>query len=629
MLGVGLSLTGPASRAAKSGTSLGRLIASLFGNGEQGAFFVAKPKVMRQQVLYQSAQEIGPDGEPLQVLELDGTTGTYASTPHSEAVDITGDITLVAKVAPDSWAHGPQPQQTLIAKRAGTEQALHWRIEGGGSLRLMLWYDKNENTSFNDLSADIPGVTDGATIWLASTASFLEGECTVKSYVSQDGVQWTQIGETTFLQDSIETVTTDLTVGAYANGSQMRFNGNIYRAQVYSGAGFDLNSGPTGTLVADFNAEDPDTSDRSWQSSTSGETWTLHGNATIGIAGTPALEPGDPVGVMLDLSGNAKQARQFIAADRPTLQAGDKGPHLFNDGINKSLLVNLPDLGNDATLFYANKSGLNLQGRASLSGELDVLRGEETYLFGIVDRALTSQEERQLRRLLEPKHGGTVPAMVLDGTNGTYASTPHSDAVDITGDLTLVAKIAPEQWVPGRHMRIMSKGDGSNKSFLFTIFSTGAIILHTSEDGGTWNPYLGPNLSLYVVDGEEAWVAVSLDADNGAGGSVAEMFLSFDGKQWTTIGQIERGATSIRPNTEVLEVGALNGGSTFSGKIYRAQVYSGAGFDLSSGPTGTLVADFNPSDAGGYLRAGESFTSSTTGEQWTLHGNAMFGEYPA
>src|SRR5690554_607714 len=82
MLGVGLSLTGPASRAARSGTSLGRLIESLYGNGEQGAFYVPKPQVLGQQVLFQDAAGTTPvtaPGDPVGLmLDLSGN-GNHAT----------------------------------------------------------------------------------------------------------------------------------------------------------------------------------------------------------------------------------------------------------------------------------------------------------------------------------------------------------------------------------------------------------------------------------------------------------------------------------------------------------------------------------------------------------------------
>src|SRR5690554_7785623 len=70
-------------------------------------------------------------------LALDGSSGTYASTPHSEAVDITGDLALVARVAPEMWDAGDR--QTIIAKREASAHSFQWRLEDGVP-RGMFWY---------------------------------------------------------------------------------------------------------------------------------------------------------------------------------------------------------------------------------------------------------------------------------------------------------------------------------------------------------------------------------------------------------------------------------------------------------------------------------------------------------
>lgn len=75
MLGLGLSIPAVAVRQA-GGSSLAALIASLYGNGEQGAFYVPKPVVLGQQVLFQDAAGTTPvtaDGDPVGLmLDLSG-----------------------------------------------------------------------------------------------------------------------------------------------------------------------------------------------------------------------------------------------------------------------------------------------------------------------------------------------------------------------------------------------------------------------------------------------------------------------------------------------------------------------------------------------------------------------------
>lgn len=214
--------------------------------------------------------------------------------------------------------------------------------------------------------------------------------------------------------------------------------------------------------------------------------------------------------------------------------------------------------------------------------------------------------------------GAPTNVMVLDGTNGTYASTPNNEAVNITGDMTLVVRIAPDAWATGSNQEVISKWGSGGLQYLLRINSSGGIFVARDSASGERNQ--GPVSFPNAPNDRPVWIAVTMVYHDS--GITFNFYTSDYGSNWSLLNSLERG--NVGPGISLPDTGVAvgsnnNGGSTFSGKIYRAQIYSGAGFDLSSGPTGTLVADFNPGDTS---PGSTEFTSATTGETWTLHGNA-------
>lgn len=69
-------------------------------------------------------------------------------------------------------------------------------------------------------------------------------------------------------------------------------------------------------------------------------------------AGTiPATEAGDPVGLMLDLSGNGNHVRQEVSGARPTLQRAGGYWHLSFDGVDDALTAgDVMDVGSGSLM---------------------------------------------------------------------------------------------------------------------------------------------------------------------------------------------------------------------------------------------------------------------------------------
>ena len=185
------------------------------------------------------------------------------------------------------------------------------------------------------------------------------------------------------------------------------------------------------------------------------------------------------------------------------------------------------------------------------------------------------------------EHTG-VNYLYLPGINGNYASSPDSNALDITGDLDVRVKVALDDWTPGSANLLLAKWSGSgNYSYYLYINSGGAPSIQWSPNG-TDTSKSATGATLNLKDGSIKWVRWVLDVDNGAGGNDNKFYTSDDGINWTQLGSTitQSGTTSIYAGTAPLELGSYNGGSTtMTGKLYRAQVFNGIG--------GTLAFDAN------------------------------------
>lgn len=185
------------------------------------------------------------------------------------------------------------------------------------------------------------------------------------------------------------------------------------------------------------------------------------------------------------------------------------------------------------------------------------------------------------------EHTG-VNYLYLPGSNGNYASSPDSNALDITGDLDVRVKVALDDWTPGSPNLLLAKWTGSgNYSYYLYINGGGAPSIQWSPNG-TDSSKSATGATLNLKDGSIKWVRWVLDVDNGAGGNDNKFYTSDDGINWTQLGSTitQSGTTSIYAGTAPLELGSYNGGNTtMTGKLYRAQVFNGIG--------GTLAFDAN------------------------------------
>lgn len=219
----------------------------------------------------------------------------------------------------------------------------------------------------------------------------------------------------------------------------------------------------------------------------------------------------------------------------------------------------------------------------------------------------------------------SADGLVLPGTAGNYASVPDEAALDITGDITLVARVALDDWTPAADSTVLAKwtASGSQQSFALFVTTTGVLRLNWSTTGGN-NISAVSTVAPTVANGATLWIAVSFDVDDGGGNRVTKFWTSADGVTWVQLGSTvtTAGATSVYASTAVCEFGTINVGTSnpLDGNLSVARVYSGSGF-TTSGPSGSLVLDAD------FRRARTSSFTAATGQTVTINSGAAVSSW--
>ena len=207
----------------------------------------------------------------------------------------------------------------------------------------------------------------------------------------------------------------------------------------------------------------------------------------------------------------------------------------------------------------------------------------------------------------------------LHGVGGDYFSTPNV----VTTWPELDIRVRATRDSQNTNM-LFGKDGAGQRAFQLYYAASGAFLFYYSEDGST---VLSTTLTSAVpfAVGELGWWRVTLDAATGdikfftADGNLEAPAISDYTQQGATQNPAG-GATSIAVTTASFLVAAwaLNTGTyPYDGSFYRGQV-----FNEIDGTT--PVVDFTP---GSYV-SGSTFVSSTSGETWTLEGNASIFQPP-
>lgn len=133
--------------------------------------------------------------------------------------------------------------------------------------------------------------------------------------------------------------------------------------------------------------------------------------------------------VFKEYSGS--NAFQADAAKQPKILDNDGAQYLLSDLVDDSLPAIVPNLGSNATIAYATEAGVTiLTGQTIGAGALEILRGEKTYSFMAINRALTGPETTSLTEYMNGKSGTPAPApsfAAFDNGGGYLMVTPDGN----------------------------------------------------------------------------------------------------------------------------------------------------------------------------------------------------------
>lgn len=213
--------------------------------------------------------------------------------------------------------------------------------------------------------------------------------------------------------------------------------------------------------------------------------------------------------------------------------------------------------------------------------------------------------------------------LLVDGTAGSYASTPDAASLDITGDIDLRIVIALDDYSSGVNQTVLAKygTTGDQRSYALRVNATGFPTMLASLDGasiisGTADADL---YSAGVVDGQLIAMRVTRDATTGDITHYLGDEASVTPSGWTQLGStLSRDSGSLHSGTAVLEVASLDDGASMlaTGLIVHAQVRSGI--------DGAIAADPDFSDQPN----GTTSFADSTGKTWTVHGTATISDAP-
>lgn len=350
------------------------------------------------------------------------------------------------------------------------------------------------------------------------------------------------------------------------------------------GSNFDISTvAPSFTDGADYWVRVTRETDgtTTFYTSSNGATWTQLGDSVAGTAGAladtaHALEIGNDAGATL--AGRVYRAQVLNGIDGTVV--ADFNPNDYREG---------------STLL------------SSATGELWTIQGNN-----YIVEPRTPTGTNRLRQ----------DALAQFNASTDYYETPDNSQLGITGDIDIRSRIKWDDYTPASLNYILSKLANSGQyCFDHAINTTGFPQFRWSSNGTTTNS-ANATAAPPFSDGQIGWLRVTMDVDNGGGDSIVTFYTSEENvsasgavTNWTQLGNTVAfgSTTSIFDGTDPLQISR----STFGmvGGLLRCEIYDGI--------DGTLVADFDPSQADG-----NDFTANT-GEVWTANGQAYIeGENP-
>lgn len=255
-----------------------------------------------------------------------------------------------------------------------------------------------------------------------------------------------------------------------------------------------------------------------------------------------------------------------------------------------------------------------------------VVKSDVGLLFVAKDGVLTFKDRHSALNATSAVAFGRSGASYLStpGVAGSYASVPDSAALEITGDLEIVVRVAADNWTPTAVSTIVGKFDFGSFAYRLYVDTTGAIGLQWSTTGAD-SPF-EQSVPLGFVNGTAYWIRARLDVVNGTN-HVTDFYYAGDSESepliWTELTtNTTAGNTSVYGSgTSQLTFGAHGATGTsgpFAGKIYRTIIRNGL---KANGGTTVFDSDFDYVESSAQTTVSEL---STNKAQVTLNGSAAF-----
>jgi hypothetical protein len=216
-------------------------------------------------------------------LALTGTSGDYASTPHTGVLGITGDLDLRAECAVADWGAAIQ---TLVGKYVTASNQRAYRLTTTTPSGLLRLYWSTDGTAFQTRDSTVAISTvaaNGTRVALRATLDVDNGntEHTVRFWWAPyiDVSEWTQLGDpvvTAGTTSVFNATSAPLELGS-SGGSGGAGTTNLWAGRLWAA---EVRDGIDGTVVASPRLQDETLVAGSWVDS-AGRTWTVNGSAAI------------------------------------------------------------------------------------------------------------------------------------------------------------------------------------------------------------------------------------------------------------------------------------------------------------------------------------------------------------
>lgn len=241
-----------------------------------------------------------------------------------------------------------------------------------------------------------------------------------------------------------------------------------------------------------------------------------------------------------------------------------------------SLHQQLSKGGNHAIQFLGDSTGNDQNEWVYLTSQaLASTYTENSFVYYIYsDAQSTYSKPQRFSTGADGKAYGTYSATI-----GTGVKALNSGGLSLKDkDFEIIVHVAPVSWTTGGI--VVSKFDGMNpREWIFNVGGPSSNMIFTYTMDGSTLLSAASSAIPGVVDGEDMYLKMSVDIDNGSTQHAFNFYKSTDGLNWTQVGTTvtKENVLSMYETTALVEFGGRSGFATgmFNGKIYDVQILEG------------------------------------------------------